>query len=506
MPMMLFDPVQHSKYTLGILIKEAHMIRTEMELNYVVPLVAKGIPESEIIAFSLEYNEHGKCPVKLIVKHLSTVLKSLKGLGVKTILVADTAYFKVLAKVKKTEPHYGYILPCAIDGFKDMEVVLAVNYKALFFNPKIQTKLDLSLAAVADHITGVHIALGTGVLHDPVYPQTVKEIQEAIQSLHQYHELTCDIETFSLQFHKAGIGTIAFAWNQHEGMAFCVDIQNLDFEAEAVKNSLREFFRSYKGKLIYHGSTFDIKILIYQLFMSRMLDYEGLLNGLEIMCRDIDDTMLMTYLATNSTARNELGLKPNAFEFTGNYAQDNIEDITKIPVEELLEYNLTDAVATWYVKDKYWPVMVQDDQVSVYETIFRPSIKVIIQMELTGMPLDMDRVYEVKDELSTILFTEEAKLQHHPYMIKFEDVLRERAMIAKNEKLKVKVKPLSDFIDVAYNPASPKQTAFLLHDYFGFPVIDKTETGLPATGAKTLTKHLNQLKLEFNITDEELKE
>lgn len=39
--------------------------------------------------------------------------------------------------------------------------------------------------------------------------------------------------------------------------------------------------------------------------------------------------------------------------------------------------------------------MVSDQQEEVYKTLFKPMLKQIIQMELTGMPLNMERVKEV---------------------------------------------------------------------------------------------------------------
>ena len=60
------------------------------------------------------------------------------------------------------------------------------------------------------------------------------------------------------------------------------------------------FFRRFKNKTLYHRITFDVYILIYQLFMKDLLDTEGLLEGMEIMLKNWDCTQLITYLATNS--------------------------------------------------------------------------------------------------------------------------------------------------------------------------------------------------------------
>ena len=88
---------------------------------------------------------------------------------------------------------------------------------------------------------------------------------------------------------------------------------------------------AYKGKLTYHNANFDIKILIYELFMNGMLDQAGMIKGIKQLTKNFDDTKLIIYLATNSCAGNTLGLKPNAHEYAGNYAEEDVKDIRKIP-------------------------------------------------------------------------------------------------------------------------------------------------------------------------------
>jgi DNA polymerase-1 len=53
--------------------------------------------------------------------------------------------------------------------------------------------------------------------------------------------------------------------------------------------------------------------------MQDYLDYEGLLEGLDVFS-NIEDTKIIVYLATNSTAGNDLKLKNLALEFAGNYS------------------------------------------------------------------------------------------------------------------------------------------------------------------------------------------
>ena len=490
----------------GILIKELSFNLKEIYIYYVEPLVRLGIPLEDIGAISLNYLDTNKAPATLQKGCLDRMLQSLQWFGFEILLVADPNYFKTLTKRRKVETSYGYAVACKYKGYENFVAVLSINFSALFYNPALQEKIDTSLDVVVKLIQGKYQDPGQGIIKYEKYPKDVAAISAELKKLHRYSELTCDIETFGLRVYEAGIGTIAFAWNKHEGLAFPVDIlpSGARMKHLTVHTLLTHFFNTYKGKLTYHGGTFDIKILIYNLFMEHPLDRKGMLEGLEAMYRSVDDTKLISYLATNTTAGNKLKLKQQSLEFAGDYGLEEIKDITKIPHEDLLRYNLVDALATWYVKEKNYPIMVQDGQEDIYKEIFIPSMKVITQMELVGMPLDMVAVLDAEAELQSTKQKYLDVINRSGLITHFENILRTEALIDKNAKLKKKVVTMNDFLDLDYNPASNKQTRKLLYEIFEFEVIDTTDTGQPAVGAGTLNKLLNQLKLEYSITDEEL--
>jgi DNA polymerase-1 len=154
---------------------------------------------------------------------------------------------------------------------------------------------------------------------------------------------------------------------------------------------LRAFFEARHAKTLYHRAWYDVYILVYQLFMEDVLDTEGMLYGIEVMLRNFEDTQLIRYLATNSCAGNKLSLKDVAQEFAGNYAVE-VNNIAMVPLNVLLTYNLVDGLSTWYAYNKHWPTVVADAQQDIYENLFKPSMYDIIQMQLTGLPIDMDAV------------------------------------------------------------------------------------------------------------------
>lgn len=491
------------RFTTALLFKPTAFAKHELISHYIQPLQAAGINPADLIAFTLAYNEVGKAPVSLIKDYLAKLLPGLSELGVTVLYVTDSSYFKTLTKQAKAEPHIGYVLPCAVPGFEHMRVILGINYQSLIYNPGLQDKLDLSLKTLAQHLHGTYIEPGANIIHSATYPDTVEAIQHTLTQLHQHPVLACDIEAFSLRFWEAGIGSIAFAWDQHHGTAFFCDYRVKDtvdpdnrvygefVPNHTVRQLLREFFESYRGKLVFHNSTYDIKVLIYTLFMRDLLDTEGLLRGLEVMTRDFDDTKIIAYLAYNSTAGNNLSLKALAQEFAGNWVQDEIHNITRIEPKALLQYNLVDTLSTQYIRQRDYPTMVADNQETLYQGLMLDTARLLIQIELTGMPMNWAKIQEAKTALERQQQELLDTIATHPAVQSYNHTLQVKAMEAANAKLKTKQHPLEKFAGIVYNPNSGPQTQGLLYEHLSLPVIDVTDAKQPATGADTLKKLLN---------------
>ena len=425
---------------------------------------------------------------------------ALEDAGTQHIYCADANYFKVLTKKTKAEPYLGYTLPCAMEGFEHMTVTLGINYRALLYNPLNEDKLNLSLRAYAQTAQGQIATLGKNIIHEAHYPNTITEIDGQLRRLHQHKILACDIETFSLRPHLAGIATIGFAWSRHAGTAFCCDYVNDPLSSEnqgkqssndPVRQRLKDFLATYEGTLIFHNASFDIKVLIYVLWMEHPHDIAGLLEGLHCMCRHMEDTKLLAYLSLNSCAGNVLSLKDLAHEFAGNWAQSDIDDVRKIPKKDLLQYNLVDCLSTFYLYEKYYPIMVKEQQLAIYTDLFLPSQKVIIQMELIGLPLEPSTVENAKERLEEIVATHNQVITQSAVIKQFNRLLQQQAMESANAKLKTKQHPIEHFKDIAFNPGSSKQLQQLLYTVMGLPVLAKTKSKQPATDGDTLAKLVN---------------
>jgi DNA polymerase-1 len=502
-------------YSIALLIKPSAFNKRELTDNYLAPLLQSGIKSKDVIAFTADYNEAGKAPAGFIKDYLAKLLPALQSLGVTTLYVADSSYFKVLAGQPKAEPHFGYVLPCKIKGFEHMNVVLGLNHAALIYNPDLHAKLDLSLKTLSDHVAGNYQPIGQDIIHSAHYPEGLDAITKALEQLHSYPALTADIEAFSLDFDKAGIGTITFCWDEHNGMAFACDYTDKPpvspnpcaeimlepgrrADNPEVRALIKRFLETYQGEITWHKSSYDVKVLIYTLWMKNGLDTEGLLEGLEVMCRRMHDTKIIAYLAVNSTAGNVLGLKHLAHEFAGNWAVE-VTDIRKVPLAQLLRYNLIDGLSTWFVKKKYWPIMVADQQLELYKGLMMPSQKMLLQTELTGMPLSPVKVAQARAKLEAIIeehidvIVNSGLVQMTNLLLRKSDWEKDfeaRRSKAKNPD-KIFPKAMEKFDSIMFNPNSGPQLQRLLYEVMGLPIIDLTDTKQPATGAETIEKLIN---------------
>lgn len=500
-----YSDVLKSEYPVVFLVAAIH--RDHIKASYITPY---SIDPELVLVLDLAFSQtKKKTPMKEMRQYLDEeIVHVLENAKAKIVVVNDAEYFKALTKLPKADANIGYAVPSTCGGY---EVFYVPNYKAKFYDPvKVGAKIDSGMWAVKDKLLGQYKPPGHGVIHYAQYPDNDADIQQALDALLAMDcPLTIDIEGFSLKHYDCGIGSISLAWNEHEGIAFPVDYVPIPGATEApfgtnVRNErrrlmLRKFFAAMKHKIIFHNIAFDVYVLIYQLYMDHLLDQVGLLEGLHTLLNKWDCTKLIAYLATNSCAGNKLGLKDQAQTFAGNYAVEDVKDITRIPLAKLLEYNLVDSLSTWFVYKKHWSTLDTDNQRQIYDTLFKPATVDIIQMQLSGMPVYMPRVIEVK----AILEADEQKalvaIRNSPMVQKYTYKLNEQWVLARNAALKVKRVTLADAKEV-FNPNSDQQLQQLLYRDLGLPVLAVTKSKQPSTSGKTLKA------LVFHTADPVVKE
>jgi DNA polymerase-1 len=493
MQKITFSDDYADKNSIGILIRTSAFKKAGLNEYYVSPLMQQKIDAANIAAYPLDYPS-ANVTAKQAKSYLEHLLPYLADDSVDLIYCVDSAYFKQLTGInKKLDAYVGYVVRCVIPGYEYMNVVLGSSYASLFHNPAGQVKITQSLYALAAFANGHYLPPGSTLFDKINLINDFERIKDLLTHLLTLPKITCDIETLSLAFKDAGISTIAFGEDTQVAHSFAVNT-HLGLGAP-VRRILRIFFENYKGTIIWHNAGYDLKVLVYVLWMKHPLDHAGMLEGIEVMTRNFDDTRLIAYLALNSCNRTSYSLKVLAQEFAGNYAEQDIAECAKIAPADLLRYNCVDALATWYVYDKYYQKMVDDQQLDLYQGLFKDCVALLIEVELTGMPINMDKVKFAKETLEKIRNDNITILESTPIIQSYNKNVQQAACDKKNATLKKKVVTLADFADVKFNPNSGPQLQKLLYEILLLPIIDKTKKKKPATGNKTLSKLKKHTKI-----------
>ena len=463
--------------TTVLLIKESAIQSTEINDYYLKSLVKEGVSLGSILVLPLLYNT----PIKILAKTAKAYLDKLIGKipeSASKLIIADSNYFKFITKVAKISDKYGSVVKGKHPGYEHFTCVYVPNYKTLFKQPENAQLITLGIKAIAGTGTAVLISSSAyGFQHG--------SDRELLDNLYKYPALAADIETTGLDL-ETEIVSIAFAWTKHDGVAIDLSINGIYY--------LKKFLETYKGKLLFHNGLFDAKILIRSLWMEHATDHKGMIEGLQYF-KDFDDTMILAYLAKNATTKVSLRLKEVALEYVGNYAIE-IQDITKYTKAEILRYNLIDALATFYLWEKYHAETTSRP----YLEIFQPSLYTLIKMMLVGLPLDADRVHEVDNILTAKEKVLREQIQLNTWIQKFNIDLQVEACEKANTKLKKLVKTIDEFDDIQFNPSSHPQLRNLLFDSLKLPVLDTTKSGAPATNADVL-KDLENHTTDIDILD-----
>lgn len=497
-----YSKEEKTHYKYGILTTSLKL--DSINNNYLLP---SGLNKEDVVLIQLETSGK-KTPVKLQKMFIEEeLLPYLKYTQIDYLLIAHADYYKTMSKSAKADTKLGYV---DYSEQFNAHLVYLPSHESVFYDPnKITPKIVSALEAVKSHSRGSYKPPGDSINTQNQILYSVSDIQNALQEIFLKPEIACDIEGFSLHHYDAGIGTIAFAWDEKNGYAFPVDLLENPKDRIFVRYLLKDFFINYKGKVLYHNIGYDGTVLIYQLFMKDILDNENLLKGISYIMRDWEDTFLITYLATNSCSGNKLSLKEQAHEFAGNYAVEEITNIRAIPLKDLLSYNLTDVFSTWYVYHKNYPKMVADDQLEIYTTLFKPSMVDIVQMQLTGMPINMATVKKAKTELTAIYNRFINNILTHPVVIYFTDILKQKWVDDKNKTIKrdKNKKTINDAHHISFNPNSPDQLSELLFEVLELPILQRTKTKKPSTGGDVLldlaksTNNSEIASLLFNLAD-----
>ena len=485
-------------YKVAVLVPTASFKKHLLKSHYLEKLVNAGFHEEDIIFFDLDLGGKSKPAVKTITQYLSILLPALQSLSTEYLYVCNGEYFKKLTGQTKTEVNYNYVLPCSVKDHTNFKVVLGVNYSLLFYKPELASTMDSTLNTIWSHYKGTYTPPGMDIKNKVVAVMNSSEAAHSMLKEVMKHDLiSLDIEAYSLDYYRAGIGTISFAVSNDKAYSFNVDhstdsqgnhIKATPRHSNVVRAYLRSFFTDYfkkGGRLLISNAPYDIKVLVYELFMDSLGDVVNMRKWVYKFLDHTDDVQIITYLATNSTGGNSIGLKSNSQSFAGNYAED-VKDITKINTHDLMIYNGVDALATFNTYLEKYPIMVADNQLSVYQTIKHPSLYVTIYMEMFGVPMNKEELEKVDDELQILKNKHLKFITNHPLADEVSKIIQLERIIKDNATLKTKQRTQAEVAHLTFNPSSDNHLRILLYRLLHLPVIKKTKGKQPSTSSSTI--------------------
>ena len=443
-----------------------------------------------VVVCGTYHPETGKVKKKDIVTFSEEILDYCVTMGIENLLVADGEYFKYLSGCKVFEKHIGEKFECIVSSYGELTITPVLNYTSVNMFPEKQPIQDKAIKTAANIMSGTYTDKVEFTFND--YRAVINP--DDLSELLRHPTLAIDIETTGLRFERDTMLSISFAWSDKDAISIPIHRRFHDEETELEwLKTLKEFFLHYRGTKVFHNALFDVKFLVRELFMTSDTDYEGRTIGTNAL--DCDDTMIMAYLCLNSTSRPSLSLKDLIYEYVGEYAV-NVKNLTEaldagiITEDELLLYNAKDTVGTFWLFEKYSDLIIKEEQLNTYNSIMKPSLNYLTQMMLNGLPLDKNRVETARDKVQGEFDTAVAQLNDSIFTQHAVRQLRMEAADKYNDSHKVKQKTQGDFMDMKFNPNSPKQLATLIFTIMEYEPIDYTPTGQPKTNRASIEEFL----------------
>lgn len=281
-----------------------------------------------------------------------------------------------------------------------------------------------------------------------------------LQNLMKQKSVCFDTETTGLNPLTAELVGIAFSWEATKG--FYVPISENKEEAQEILEQLRPFFESEEIEKIGQNLKYDIKVLD---------KYDITVKGKYF------DTMLAHYLINPDMRHNMDVLSETYLNYTpvsiteliGKKGKNQLS-MREVPLEKQTEYAVEDADITFQLAQHFRPELAEAKTDGLFNDIEIPLLKVLADMELEGIKLDIDFLKSLSEALENDI----ASLEQQIYKDAGEE----------------------------FNIGSPKQLGEILFDKM--KLVDKpkkTKTGQYSTAEDVLSYLAKDHKIIQNVLD-----
>lgn len=303
--------------------------------------------------------------------------------------------------------------------------------------------------------------------------QDIDSLKEWIAAAYRTGVLAVDTETTGLDAMTADL--VGICLSTEPGKACYIPLAHVgEGEGDLLSGG------SEKPKQIDMGEALDLlRPLLADpavLKVGQNLKYDILILGrYDVPVSPIDDTMLISFCVDGGAhghgmdelADLHLGVKTIKFEEVCGKGRNQIT-FDKVPLDKALAYAAEDADVTLRLHRVLKPRLLADRMVTLYETIERPLVPILADMERAGIMVDPKVLKEMSDEFAKRIADLEAEIH--------KDAGEE------------------------FNVGSPKQLGEILFDKLGLKGGKKTKTG----GYSTDSGVLEPLALENPIVQKVL--
>ncbi|MFX0555494.1 DNA polymerase I [Maribacter sp. CXY002] len=221
-----------------------------------------------------------------------------------------------------------------------------------------------------------------------------------LQNLMKQKSVCFDTETTGLNPITAELVGIAFSWEATKG--FYVPIPENKNDAQEILEQLRPFFESEHIEKMGQNLKYDIKVL---------KKYNIPVNG------PLFDTMLAHYLI-NPDMRHSMDVLAETYlnytpvsitELIGKKGKNQLS-MRDIPLEQQTEYAVEDADITFQLAQHFKPELTEAKTDKLFKDIEIPLLRVLADMELEGINLDIDFLKSLSSDLNKDIADLEQKI------------------------------------------------------------------------------------------------
>lgn len=301
-------------------------------------------------------------------------------------------------------------------------------------------------------------------VHEYHLMDTLALRKSLIQYLGNQDEFCFDSETTSVDAVDAEIVGLSFAY--YAGEAFYVPIPSDLAEAQSIMNEFKEVFENESIRKIGQNIKYDLMVLKnYDIVLKgRMFDTMLAHYIIEPEQRHGMDYLANVYLNYDPVSIETLIGKRSAAQ---GKSQGSMRDVA---IEKIKEYAAEDADVTLQLKQILEPKLADSQQQKLLENVEMPLVNVLANMEMEGVRIDMNALYE----MSSVLETDIKQIQSDIFTLAGQE----------------------------FNVASPKQLGEILFDKLKLDSkAKKTKTGQYATGEDILSKLENEHEIVRKILD-----